>query len=178
MAKTVRKSRSRSRNQNRRRTTHRVRKNKTKKVGGAPGFFGSSSPSPSPSSPPSPSSSSSFLSKLPPGIASPQTLATLQRVAAENPNAIASLKGNLSALAPHVQKLANDASPMAKQLANTAIQNAPLTPAQRYAAEAAANAAAKLGPAALGMALKNPEGAARLGANAYNLVKGSGNFKF
>ena len=167
MAKTVRKSRSR--NQNRRRTTHRVRKNKTKKVGGAPGFFGSSSP---------PSPSSSFLSKLPPGIASKETLETLHRVAAENPNAIASLKGNLSALAPHVQKLANDASPMAKQFANTAILNAPLTPAQKYAAQAAANAAGKLGPAALGMALKNPEGAARLGTNAYNLVKGSGNFNF
>jgi hypothetical protein len=162
MAKTVRKSRIRSRNQNRRSRRNQVRKNKTKKGGGE--IFGNPLP------PPSSSPSSSLLSKLPPGIASQGTLDTIRRVAAENPNALAALKGKLSDLAPHVQNLAQTASPMAKQLANTAIQKIPMTPVQRYAAEAAVNAATKLGPAAAGLALRNPEKAFDLGTKAFGVA--------
>jgi hypothetical protein len=66
---------------------------------------------------------------------------------------------------------------MAKQFANAAIQNAPLTPAQRYAAETAVGAAAKIGPAAVGLALRNSGTAFTLGAKAYELANRSGNFK-
>jgi hypothetical protein len=124
----------------------------------------------------------SFLSRLPPGIISPQSAAALQTVAQQNPQALASLAGGVKGLAPHVGNFLQSATPFAKQFVGAAIQNAPLPAGQKMLLNAGLNVGSKVLPGATSFAynqaMKNPQQALQTGANFANMLSKSGNFKF
>jgi len=154
MAKTARNSRNRSRTKRR---LGKMRKmSKTSKIVKKGGGF------------------SDLLSKVPPGVASPKAIETLQTIARDNPQAVASLTQGMRNVAPHLGEFAKSATPVAKQFVSTTIQNAPLTPTQRMVANAAVGTASKLAPAALSMAARNPEGVLEVLGTATNVANKAG----
>lgn len=157
MAKTARNSRNRSRTKRRLGKMRKMRKmSKTSKIVKKGGAL------------------SDLLSKVPPGVASPKAIETLQTIARDNPQAVASLTQGMRNVAPHLGEFAKSATPVAKQFVSTTIQNAPLTPTQRMVANAAVGTASKLAPAALSMAARNPEGVLEVLGTATNVANKAG----
>lgn len=168
MAKTARKSRRQ------RRSRHRMRKNKTMKGG----MFGAmlaaaaqqgaqhAAQQAAARGPAGAPNQLAILSQLPRGVITPQGASILQTVAANNPQAIASVGAGVQQLASCVGQVANLLGPTGKQIISTAIQKAPLPPLQKTLLTAGLNVGSKVLPGAASFAynqaVKNPQQALQL----------------
>ena len=195
MAKTVKKSRRQ------RRSRHRMRKNKTMRGGMFGAMLSAAAqhaaqqavqqaaargPAAAARGPAAAAAAApnqlAFLSQLPRGVITPQGASILQSVAANNPQALASVGAGVQQLASCVGQVANMLGPTGKQIISTAIQQAPLPAPQKMLLTAGLNVGSKVLPGAASFAynqaVKNPQQALQLLGKGAAMIGNSGNFKF